>query len=443
MTSQKTIRLSNLIAKKLQPIFNTKAKHIIVTSGRAGTKSSAGAILADYNIIAKKTSVVVLRKRHNKLRKTVYKEILRGFKRLCIPKSSLKVKVSPMEITYLPLNSTIYFAGSDNIDDTKGIIDEDNAISLVILDELTEFFDSGQGEEELTHIESTFVRGNDSNFKMLYMYNPPKNPNAPINSWLAKMQKRDDCIHIHIDYRDVPQTWLGSELIKSAETLKSIDEKMYRWVWLGESIGIDELIYYMYSNANVYNSSKEKYRLMAIGIDYGQQNPTTFQAFGYNANKRRLEGVGEYYHSGRESGKQKSPSEYASDFIEFLKGLHNQYSTSNFYVFIDPSARGLQEEIKRKLLKINIAVSFKKSDNSVNVGIQRVQKLLNYKVLTLSPTQENVHREFGLYEWDTKSIERGKETPVKENDHTLDAIRYVVMGMWRMVKVFLPREEQE
>lgn len=44
-----------------------------------------------------------------------------------------------MEITYKKYGTTMYFAGSDGIDDTKGIIDEDKPIKLVILDELTEF----------------------------------------------------------------------------------------------------------------------------------------------------------------------------------------------------------------------------------------------------------------------------------------------------------------
>ena len=37
-----------------------------------------------------------------------------------------------MEITYKKHGATMYFAGSDGIDDTKGIIDEDKPIKLVI-----------------------------------------------------------------------------------------------------------------------------------------------------------------------------------------------------------------------------------------------------------------------------------------------------------------------
>ena len=83
-----------------------------------------------------------------------------------ISKNKFTITKSPMEITYKKYGTTIYFSGSDGIDDTKGIIDEDKPIKLVVLDELTEFFDDGEGEDELSNIEATFVRGNDSDFQM-------------------------------------------------------------------------------------------------------------------------------------------------------------------------------------------------------------------------------------------------------------------------------------
>lgn len=87
---------------KYLPIFNNRSiKHIILTSGRAGTKSSYAAIRSDYQLVSDANgSVVVLRKHHNKLRKTVYKEMLRGINRLEIPKSKFRITKSPMEITY-------------------------------------------------------------------------------------------------------------------------------------------------------------------------------------------------------------------------------------------------------------------------------------------------------------------------------------------------------
>ena len=118
----RTTRISDLIIPKFWPAFNDREHtHKILTSGRAGTKSSEAAIEVVYKIVSEEDcSAVVIRKRHNKLRKTVYKEIKRAIKRLGLPESLFKITVSPMEITYKPNGNTIYFTGSDSIDDTKG-----------------------------------------------------------------------------------------------------------------------------------------------------------------------------------------------------------------------------------------------------------------------------------------------------------------------------------
>ena len=423
---------------------DTEHEHQIITSGRAGTKSSFAGILGISTIASEEpAAVVVLRKRHNKLRKTVYKEMIRAIGRLGMSKDEFDIGVSPMEIRHKRTGNVIYFSGSDSIDDTKGIIDEDKPIRLVILDELTEFFDAGEGEGELTNIEATFVRGNDESFRMLYLYNPPKNPNAPVNVWCKEMELREDAIHKHIDYRDVPVNWIGRKLLESAESLKNADYRLYRWIWLGECIGVDDLIYYMFNDSLRKEPDAKHYKLIGVGVDYGQQNATTYQAAGININKRRLEGLGEFYHSGRESGKQKSPSDYAKELIRFTDALHEEYSCSAFYVYIDPSAKGLAEEIKRLAMQSRrYTIAIKDAENDVAVGIQRVQKCMTYQVMTISEEQENLIREFGTYEYDPKSIESGREKPMKVDDHCCDAWRYLVMGMWSKIKYFLPEGER-
>lgn len=419
-------------------------EHAILTSGRAGTKSSFAGILGISTIVSDEpAAVVVLRKRHNKLRKTVYKEMIRAIGRLGMSKDDFEIGVSPMQIRYKKNGNIIYFSGSDSIDDTKGIIDEDKPIVLVILDELTEFFDVGEGEEELTNIEATFVRGNDESFKMVYLYNPPKNPNAPINVWCQKMKLRPDVIYKHVDYRDVPESWIGKKLIEAAELLKITDFKLYRWVWLGECIGVDDLIYYMFSDNHRKESQAKHFKLIGIGVDYGQQNATTYQAAGVNINTKRIEGLDEYYHSGRDTGKQKSPSEYAKELINLTDKLHENYSCSIFYIYIDPSAKGLAEEIKRlSRQSLPYAISIKDAENDVAIGIQRTQKCMTYGIMTVSENQSNLIRELGTYEYDPKSIETGKEKPLKVDDHCCDAWRYLVMGLWNKIKYFLPMGER-
>lgn len=421
-------------------------EHQIITSGRAGTKSSFAGILGIWTITQEDpAAVVVLRKRHNKLRKTVYKEMIRAIGRLGMSKDEFEIGLSPMQIRYKKNGNIIYFSGSDSIDDTKGIIDEDKPIVLVVLDELTEFFDVGAGEDELTNIEATFVRGNDRFFRMVYLYNPPKNPNAAINVWCKKMESRSDAIHKHVDYRDVPIHWIGKKLIESAELLKKVDYKLYRWVWLGECIGVDDLIYYMFkSKLHVYDpidyskEARQSIGEIGVGVDYGQQNATVFEAAGIDYDAQVFRGLKEYYHSGRESGKQKSPSDYAMDLKQFCDELEKEYDRVVSYIFIDPSAAGLIEEVRRVLPHVTIC----KAKNDVKLGIGRVQKFLSFNKLLISAEQKMLIKEMGLYQYDPKSIENGQEVPIKTNDHCQDALRYLIVGMWRYVANMLPFSER-
>lgn len=440
LKKKKIVRLTDLLIPKFQVNFNdTIHTHQIYTSGRAGTKSSRGGIKAITTIINPKPgSVVVLRKFHNKLKKTVFKECLRAITRLKLKKSDFKITVSPMQITYKKTGNTIYFTGNDSIDDTKGMIDEDRPIVLVIIDELTEFFDKGDGEDELENIEATFIRGNDEDFVMEYYFNPPKNPKAEIMQWLDKMKKRPDCIHVHVDYRDVPQSWLGKKLIESAEILKKLDEKMYNWLWLGLCTGIDELIYYMFNeDVHIQEPTEEQIKhidYLCVGVDYGQMNATTYELFGFDVIDKVVRGIDEYYYSGRDTGKQKSPSEYAKDFKEFKERAEAYTNKRVRYVFIDPSAKGLAEEIKRVCPEVII----KDAKNDVALGISRVQKMLSYKRLFISPKQKHLKEEMYMYEYDKDLLDKGKEVPIKTNDHCQDATRYIIMGIWKFIRRLLP-----
>ena len=115
---------------------------------------------------------------------------------------------------------------------------------------------------------------------------------------------------------------------------------------------------------------------------------------------------------------------------------------SIFYVFIDPSAQGLKEEVKQAAKGCSYQIVIHDAVNDVALGISRVQKLLMFDMLSISPLQENAVEEFGTYEYDPKSVESGKERPLKEDDHCCDAWRYLVMGMWNKIKHFLPVGER-
>ena len=190
----------------------------------------------------------------------------------------------------------------------------------------------------------------------------PKNPKDPIMQWTEKMCKRADTIRIHTTYQDVPISWLGQKLIASAEAMKEADPIMYDWMWLGKCTGLEDVIYYMFDEKKHVSSEYDWQDIsyIGIGVDYGQMNATTYEAYGVDSRSKRLQGLGEYYWSGRESQHQRSPSEYARDFAEFKRELEaphpatrapgetNMVRRKVISVFIDPSARGLAEEIRSR-----------------------------------------------------------------------------------------------
>ena len=103
-------------------------------------------------------------------------------------------------------------------------------------------------------------------------------------------------------------------------------------------------------------------------------------------------------------------------------------------MFIDPSAKGLAEEIKRTCPDVII----KDANNDVKLGISRVQKMLSFQRLFISPRQKHLIEEEYQYEYDKDLLDKGKEVPVKTNDHCQDATRYLIMGIWKYIKRILP-----
>ena len=60
-------------------------------------------------------------------------------------------------------------------------------------------------------------------------------------------------------------------------------------------------------------------------------------------------------------------------------------------------------------------------------GIRFMSSELTKGNLLIDRSCENLLRELPSYTWDEeKSIKRGEDVPLKENDHAVDAVRYVL-----------------
>lgn len=156
-----------------------------------------------------------------------------------------------------------------------------------------------------------------------------------------------------------------------------------------------------------------------ISVDYGTQNATVFHLW-VKLMSGKWHSLKEYYHSGRESGQQKTDSQYADDLIDFIPKDDRGNPLPIEWVIVDPSAASFIAELKTRGLVVRHA------DNAVLDGIRLVRTLLSLGAISFEETCTNTQAEFGTYAWDEKAAARGEDAPVKEADHCMDSVRYFV-----------------
>ena len=148
-----------------------------------------------------------------------------------------------------------------------------------------------------------------------------------------------------------------------------------------------------------------------ISIDYGTHNP--FSAGLWCVTKTEAVRIGEYYYCGREERKEKTPEEYYSEVKRLAGGRDIKC------LIVDPSADAFIATVKKHHeFRVRGAV------NDVLPGIQTTAEMIASGKVKIHESCEDAIREFGLYRWDEKAE---SDRVVKENDHAMDEIRYMVM----------------
>lgn len=451
--SVRTIKLSEIIAKPFHKTFLSKVDHQIDQGGRGSTKTSKNALKVVYHLIKEKDcNAVVFRRYQNTLRNSVYKEIKRACTRLgLIEDVDYTSSFAPMEIKFNNKNK-IYFAGGDDYEKTKGMIDEHAPIKIVWYEELTEF----DSEDDIDQITATFSRGNDDWFINLYSYNPPKNKYHWVNQWYKRMIEKDNVIYTHTNYTEIPQEWLGKKFISRAEELKATDIDRYRWIYLGEVIGVEGLIYnpdlmeiveekVLKTNFNIRD---ESIRIINIDfvIDSGHQtSATTCLAIGRGINGDFYL-LDTYYYSPNEKVNKKAPSDLSLDIFQFKLRVIQKYKANIDAQVIDSAEGALRNQHFRDY-GIRLKPVAKMEKEKMIDYVQNFLSFKNFKVINNNNNKIFI-KEIQNYSWKEGSVEKGKPVPDKEEkrfigeryfnsytqdyagtyaDHTQDAFQYWVI----------------
>ena len=154
---------------------------------------------------------------------------------------------------------------------------------------------------------------------------------------------------------------------------------------LGRWTIAEGLVYPMFNREfHIMPTEPRPYQQYYISCDYGTQNPMSMGLWGLaNGKWYRIQ---EYYHSGRDTGRQKTDEEYYDALVE-LAGNKNISA-----VIVDPSAASFIACIK-KHGKFRV----KKADNDVLNGIQNVATQLKQGNIFINDCCKDCISEFEVY----------------------------------------------
>jgi len=150
-----------------------------------------------------------------------------------------------------------------------------------------------------------------------------------------------------------------------------------------------------------------------VGCDYGTSTVMSWGLYAKLPNGTILK-VKEYYWDAIKEKVQKTDSEFANEFEQFVRGY------KPWAVYCDPSAASWKVELARRGFRVQNA------NNDVLSGIRVVAKSLNMKTFLIDKSCANTQKEYASYAWDRQAQLNGVDRPIKAHDHTCDTDRYVV-----------------
>lgn len=249
------------------------------------------------------------------------------------------------------------------------------------------------------------------------------NPENPMHwfrqEWILHPEKHN-ALHLHFLMEDNPS--LSEATRRRYENTYS--GVFYRRYVLGEWVAADGVVYSMFCEAeNVYRRDQRPPGMAwtstrSIAVDYGTANPTRFLEIFDDEEIIRVDR--EYSWDSRKEYRQKTDQEYADDLLSFM-------GESWCSVIVDPSAASFIAELRRRGVYVIPA------DNDVPDGIRKTASLIARRSILICEDCSCLIGEMGTYVWDEKASQRGDEKPVKQNDHSEDALRYYVNSLpdWR------------
>nr|DAM77049.1 MAG TPA: large terminase [Caudoviricetes sp.] len=255
-------------------------------------------------------------------------------------------------------------------------------------------------------VEQALARCSVCESKFWFNCNPEYPGHWFYRDWILKKEVRG-AMYLHFTMDDNPSL---SSLLK--ERYKRLyTGTFYQRFIEGRWVAVEGLIYPYMSESSMFcdlpSSTPTRY---ALSCDYGIVNPTSCGLWA------EIDGVwfrvDEYYYDSRKEGETRTDEEHYKYIRQMVGSRQIDCMT------IDPSAASFITLV-RKHGEFKVIPA----RNNVSEGIAEVTLALKRGDIKVCKNCVNSIREFSLYRWQNSS---SKDTPVKENDHAMDDIRYFV-----------------
>ena len=258
-------------------------------------------------------------------------------------------------------------------------------------------------------VEQACARCSVAGSKLWFNCNPEGPEHWLYKEWIQKARQKK-LLRLRFTMADNPG--LAPEIRQRYEAMYS--GIFYRRYILGQWCMAEGLVYDFQPDRHITHSPPA-YGRYYISVDYGTCNP--FSAGLWCVSEGRAVRIREFYHSGRDTGKQYTDEEYHAALVKLAGNLPVEW------VVVDPSAASFIATIRS-----HGVFSVRKAQNEVLNGIRLVATLLQEGVLQFTPECKDTIREFSLYRWEEN---RETDRVCKENDHAMDDIRYFCASVLR------------
>lgn len=348
--------------------------------------------------LKEKRMILLMRKETNKLRDSVWKELLEVLDEFKIRKY-FDLNKTEMRATCLLNGTEFKCLGLDESEKIKGF----TAISDVLMDEVTAFTSS-----DVDLIDGT-LRSQEYNLplQMYFAFNPISKANFVFKyfGFDTGIVPPYTFIH-HSTYLD--NCFLDSSYINRMEAMKARDYNRWKIEALGEFVSLDKLVY---NNWRVEDFKHADIKgTLVCGLDFGFVNDiSAFTASVVDEENKR-------FYLFKEWGDTNKTNEELANIIAAM-------GFAKSTIIADCSEPKSIEELKRK--GISRVRGCEKGKDSVLHGIQALQQ---YELI-IHPSCEGVITELENYSWQKDKNGEYINTPIDKFNHYLDSIRYSLQAL--------------